>query len=278
MVTETHKSLDALLGSLEKKLDADGLALVGPIQAGVEHKMRLAIESIPDRSKKLAIVLQTLGGIVEVAERMVNIIRHFYEEVVFIVPDVALSAGTIFVMSGDEIMMDYYSCLGPIDPQVERDGKLVPALSYLIQYDRLIEKAVAGTLTNPEFAILTKYDLGELHQFEMARDLSVSLLTKWLTTYKFKDWDKSKSTGMPITPEYRAERAKGIAGQLMNNQLWGSHGRGIPMKVLREMKLKIDDFGADEELSRLVRTYFDLMVDFMLRNKLVHVAHTRGYL
>ena len=47
----------------------------------------------------------------EVTERMVNIIRHFYEEVVFIVPDVALSAGTIFVMSGDEIMMDYYSCL-----------------------------------------------------------------------------------------------------------------------------------------------------------------------
>jgi hypothetical protein len=107
---------------------------------------------------------------------MVNVIRHFYDEVVFIVPDVALSAGTVFVMSGDEILMDYYSCLGPIDPQVERDGKLVPALSYLVQYDRLIDKATAGTLTNAEFAILNKHDLAELHQFEMARDLSISLL------------------------------------------------------------------------------------------------------
>jgi len=148
MYVETTKALDTLMVRLESKLNADGLTLIGPIQAGVEDKVRTALEAIVDRRKKLAVVLHTGGGLVEVTERMVNIIRHFYNEVVFIVPDVALSAGTVFVMSGDEIMMDYYSCLGPIDPQVERDGKLVPALSYLIQYDRLIEKATAGTLTS----------------------------------------------------------------------------------------------------------------------------------
>jgi hypothetical protein len=226
-----------------------------------------------------AIILNTGGGLVEVTERMVNIIRHFYGEVVFIVPDVALSAGTIFVMSGDEIMMDYYSCLGPIDPQVERDGKLVPALSYLIQYDRLIERATAGTLTNAEFAILTKDDLAELHQFEMARELSLSLLRKWLATYKFKDWDVSKSRQRSVTQEDRERRAEEIANRLMENQRWGSHGRGIPMSVLRdELKLKIDDFGADPELSGLVRRYFDLTIDLMVRNSIPHLAHTRGYL
>jgi ClpP class serine protease len=61
--------------------------------------------------------------------------------VVFLVPDVALSAGTILAMSGDAIMMDYFACLGPIDPQVEREGKLVPVLSCLEPYDRWVVKS-----------------------------------------------------------------------------------------------------------------------------------------
>src|SRR6266478_8628579 len=41
-------------------------------------------------------------------------------------------------MSGDSIYMDYYSRLGPIDPQVEtRQGKNVPALGYLERYNAL---------------------------------------------------------------------------------------------------------------------------------------------
>lgn len=44
-------------------------------------------------------------------------------------PNFAYSAGTIFCMSGDNIYMNYYSALGPVDPQVQnRDGKLVAAL------------------------------------------------------------------------------------------------------------------------------------------------------
>jgi len=51
------------------------------------------------------------------------------------------------------------------------------------------------------------------------------------------------------------------------------------MKVLRdELKLKIDDFGADPELSGLVRRDFDLTIDYMVRNNIGHLAHTRGYL
>lgn len=278
MNAEAEKALNRLLLDLEAKLEADCLALVGPIQSGVENKVRAAIEAISQRRKKLAVILHTAGGLVEITERIVNIIRHHYDDVVFIVPNVAMSAGTIFVMSGDQIMMDYFSCLGPIDPQVEREGKLVPALSYLLQYDRLIQKATSGTLTNAEFAILAKHDLAELHQFEMAKELSISLLKKWLATYKFKDWNWSKTRNRAITQVDREQRAEAIATQLMDNRYWGSHGRGIPMRVLQdEMKLKIDDFGADPELSTLVRGYYDLIVDFMVKNEAPHLAHTRGF-
>ena len=50
---------------------------------------------------------------------MVATLRSNYGDVTVIVPDRAMSAGTIFALSADRIMMDYFSCLGPIDPQIE---------------------------------------------------------------------------------------------------------------------------------------------------------------
>ena len=34
-------------------------------------------------------------------------------------------------MSGDAIFMDYFSVLGPIDPQLPKGDTMVPALGYL---------------------------------------------------------------------------------------------------------------------------------------------------
>ncbi|MCK5717463.1 MAG: hypothetical protein KAH77_08240 [Thiomargarita sp.] len=85
-----------------------------------------------NKSDNLVFVLYTPGGVAEIVEKMVEIIRHHYKEVWFVVPDMAMSAGTILCMSGDRIYMDYSSALGPIDPQVPNsNGQLVPALGYL---------------------------------------------------------------------------------------------------------------------------------------------------
>src|SRR5262249_4854337 len=157
----------------------------------------------PAQTDKLAVVLHTGGGIVEIAERMVGVMRNFYKEVVFIIPNVAMSAGTVLALSGDAIMVAYYSCLRPIDPSVERAGKLVPALSYLIQWERFVDKSKNQTLTNAEFLIMAGMDLAELHKFEMARDLSISLLQQWLATYKFKDWQKTATQGTAVTQQMR---------------------------------------------------------------------------
>ena len=54
---------------------------------------------------------------------MVETLRHHYDIVDFVVPTHAYSAGTIFVMSGDSIYMDYYSRLGPIDPKSNRNAE-----------------------------------------------------------------------------------------------------------------------------------------------------------
>src|SRR5881296_2330656 len=141
--TFVERQIDSLASKIEERLNADAMAIIGPILYGAEAKLRDAIEKRSTRRAKLALLVDTDGGVIEVVERMVNVIRHHYNEVTMIVADRAMSAGTVFVMSGDGIMMDYFGCLGPIDPQVERDGKLVPALSYLVQFERLKERAAS---------------------------------------------------------------------------------------------------------------------------------------
>jgi ClpP class serine protease len=127
----TRQQLNEHLASIEGALDADVLTIITPILSGLENAVKNAVEMFKDRHARMSVILETPGGIVEVVERMVHVIRHHYGEVYFVVPDHAMSVGTVFVMSGDKIFMNYSSCLGPIDPQIEKDGKLVPALSYL---------------------------------------------------------------------------------------------------------------------------------------------------
>lgn len=278
MNSEAVKALKELLVRLEGHLDADVISLVGDIRPGLDNVTRMMLEALPNRRPKVVIILHTNGGIVEITERIVNVIRHFYQEVTFIVPNAAMSAGTVLAMSGDAIMMDYFSALGPIDPQVERDGKLVPALSYLLQWERLVEKSQNGTLTNAEFLIMRGMDLAELHKFEMARDLSISLLKQWLAAYKFKDWQTTNTRQLPVTQAMREERAEQIAQELMKHDRWGSHGRGIPMRILQtELNLQIDDFGADAVLSSTVRSYFELLIDYIGVNKVAFLVHTREF-
>lgn len=274
-----REQLNKKLEEIEKILSADGISIISPIVYGLDLSVRDAVESTKVKKNVLVVIHDTPGGVVEVAERIVNCIRHFYEEVIFIIPDRAMSAGTIFVLSGDRIFMDYFSCLGPIDPQIEKDGKLAPALSYLNQFNRLNKKAEDGKLTSAEYALLSKLDLGELYQFEQARDLSRDLLIKWLTKYKFKNWTKTKTRQTIVTEQMKKERAEAIANLLNDPERWRSHGRGIDKETLtgEEIKLEIEDYTSIEGLGIIVREYFELLKDYMARGNLISFVHSKGY-
>jgi ClpP class serine protease len=100
------------LERLEERFAADGMFFYGPIYPGVEKHFRDFLERLraepPDRNR-LVIFLNTTGGSAETVETLVDVIRFNYREVWFVIPDFAMSAGTIFCMSGDRIWMDYSS-------------------------------------------------------------------------------------------------------------------------------------------------------------------------
>ena len=256
--------------ALEKYLNADVMSYTGVIDDGIPPKVKGVIENLASsKSKKdtLYIILTTTGGSANAVDIYVNILRHHYTTVNFIIPEYAYSAGTIFCMSGDNIYMDYYSVLGPIDPQVQnKEGRWVAALGYLDKVNELLVKASNRTLTNAEFIILKEMDLAELKGYEQARDLTIDLLKKWLVKYKFKNWATHGTTpallGQPVTPTQKETRAEEIGKELANTSKWKSHGRPINLQALTEMRLKIEDFGSDATLKKIIPSYYEFLRDY----------------
>jgi len=202
--------------------------------------------------------------------------------VFFVVPDYAMSAGTVFCMSGNKIFMDYSSSLGPIDPQIFNGKEYVPALGYLDQVERMVQKSKEGTLTDAEFAMLNSLDLAMLSRYEQAKNLTITLLKKWLVEYKFNDWlvheTSPEKKGKPVTKEEKENRAEEIATQLADNKLWHSHGRMIGTKTLKELlKLKIEDYSSDPDLRSMIRGYNDFLIEYIVRQQYPSFLHSRNF-
>lgn len=80
---------------------------------------RKILEGFPARTKKISLVLDTTGGVLDTSWPLVNLIREYCEEFEVIVPEKALSAGTLIALGADRIVMLPYSSLSPIDPAAE---------------------------------------------------------------------------------------------------------------------------------------------------------------
>ncbi len=259
----TKEWLNSKLNDIEECADKDVLTIYGDIIPGLDIRVRMAIEGLQERRETLLVILHTHGGVVEEVRNIVQILRNHYGNVHFLVPVCAMSAGTVLALSGDEIYMDYFSRLGPIDPQLPTGNGMVPALSYLHQYERLIEISKQGELSSAEVILLNKLDLAQLHQFELAAKLSVSLIGDWLTKYKFKNWKKSEA--------HKQERAKEIAEQLNDHQRWYTHGSSIHKDILeKDLRLKINDYGKDSQLKQLVWSYFWSLAEYAGAGPFVH--------
>jgi len=66
----------------------------------------------------LDVLIHSPGGSAEVTEQIVSLLRANFSDIRFIVPHMAMSAATMMCLSGNWILMDERSALGPIDPQI----------------------------------------------------------------------------------------------------------------------------------------------------------------
>ena len=89
-----------------------------------------------DRSKGLDLLLHTPGGDVAATESLIDYLKQMFgTDIRAIIPQMAMSGGTMLACACKEILMGKQSSLGPIDPQV---GGMLPAAGVVEEFERAI--------------------------------------------------------------------------------------------------------------------------------------------
>jgi ATP-dependent protease ClpP protease subunit len=142
------------------------------------------------RSKGLDIILHTPGGgitstqsIVDYLHRMFRLNRNAAPDIRAIIPQMAMSAGTMIACSCKEIWMAKHSNLGPIDPQVSG----LPAYGVLQEFKRACKEVKDDPSKIPLWqSIVSQYRPTFLGHCKNAIDLSNTFVKKQLANVMFK--------------------------------------------------------------------------------------------
>jgi len=157
----------------------------------------------------------------------------------------AKSAATLLVLSGNELLMDERSELGPVDPQVEyqsTDGRKREAAEDILEGSQEAKDVLAKedpSATPAYVPLLNKYTIGLLRGCQNAMKLSRELAETWLGTYM-------------LPGEELSETARGIVEYFASHASTLSHGRAIEIDKCQELGLSVVDLreGKNVELGQ----------------------------
>lgn len=187
-----------------------------------------------DRTKGLDLVLHTPGGSIGATESIVHYLQTIFgNDIRAIIPQIAMSAGTMIACSCKEIIMGKHSNLGPIDPQI--NGR--PTHGIIEEFEKAKKEIAANPRSIPAWqTILSKYSPTLIGECEKAIKWSDSMVESWLKSNMFDgDADKNK-------------KAKAVIKELGSHALTLSHDRHLAPDLLKGFGLKIIDLEDDQDL------------------------------
>lgn len=192
-----------------------------------------------DKSKGLDLILHTPGGDAAATESIGNYLRKvFGNDIRAIVPQIAMSGGTILTCIAKEIVMGKHSSIGPIDPQIGG----IPAYGIIQEFEKAKEEISKNPNSIPIWqVILSKYHPALVEQCYKAIDLSQDMAKKWL-----QDGDM-----LPNDSEKDKKIAK-ILKYLNNNQDTKLHSRHIDALKAKEIGLNVIDLESNDKLQDAV--------------------------
>jgi hypothetical protein len=187
-----------------------------------------------DKSKGLDLVLHTPGGEAAATESLVDYLRSIFgTDIRAIVPQLAMSAGTMVACACKEIVMGKHSSLGPIDPQY---GGL-PAHGVVEEFNRAYQEIRSDQAKIPIWQpIIAKYHPTFIGECEKAIQWSTEITREWLLAGMLKDEPSAEATVDRIITE------------LADHALTKSHARHLSAEKCRQIGLKIRFLEDDPEL------------------------------
>lgn len=193
-----------------------------------------------DRTKGLDLILHTPGGEISATESLVDYLRGMFgTNIRAIIPQIAMSAGTMIALACKEIVMGKQSSLGPIDPQING----LPAHGVIEEFQR----AAREIQSNPALIavwqpIIAKYTPAFIGECEKAMEWSREIVKEWLISGMFNGDSK---------PQEKAEK---VLDELADHAMTKSHSRHISLNKAKELGLKVVDLESDDNLQDAVLT------------------------
>jgi hypothetical protein len=131
-----------------------------------------------DKKKGLDLILHTPGGDIAATESLVDYLKQMFgENIRAIVPQIAMSAGTMIACSCRELVMGKHSNIGPIDPQLNG----IPAIGVLEEVKQAFVEIKADPRAAPAWSpILGRLPPSFLKQCEWAIQRSEEFIKKAL--------------------------------------------------------------------------------------------------
>lgn len=201
---ERHSRVIAII-QREEQASLFGVPLQQSIGIDDSEAVLRAIRFTPPE-QPIDVILHTPGGAVLAAEQIAKALAEREGKVTVFVPHYAMSGGTLIALAADEIVMDPYAVLGPVDPQI---GDM-PAASIVraveakgtqhVDDDTLIVADIAqkARLQVAEFvAQLLGQHMNEERSLQLAAVLSEG---RWTHDYPITV-DASRSFGLEVSTE-----------------------------------------------------------------------------
>lgn len=191
-------------------------------------------------NKGLDLILHTPGGDIAAAESLVDYLHQLFgSDIRVIVPQLAMSAGTMIACSAASIIMGKQSSLGPIDPQIQN----VPAIGVLAELD----KAAADIKEDPAKLELWRVILSKYHPTLV---VGCDQAIKWAKEFV----ESSLKTVMFAGQADAEQKAKSIVEFLSDFDSTRHHSRHININRCKEIGLNIIQMEDDDTLQDLILT------------------------
>lgn len=193
-----------------------------------------------ERKKGLDLILHTPGGETAATESIVDYLNTMFDgDIRAIVPQLAMSAGTMISCACKEIIMGKQSNLGPIDPQF---GPL-PAHGVVEEFKRALAEVKADPASIPIWQpIIAKYHPTLIGECEKAIQWSNEMTKEWLLRGMLKDEPNAEAT------------ADNIITELGDHALTKSHARHLSAAKCKSIGLKIRMMEDDQALQDAILT------------------------
>lgn len=193
-----------------------------------------------DVSKGLDLILHTPGGGIAATESIVYYLQQMFgKDIRAVVPQIAMSAGTMLALSCKAVVMGKQSSLGPIDPQLHGIPADVVIAEFKRAFDEISSDPRMAQVWGP---ILNRYSPSFLQQCEYAQKWSKEFVQKALQANMFDGLDQSQ------------ELAENLVSSFSDTSKNHAHDKHIHLDRLKELRVTLEVLEEDQTLQDRVLT------------------------